>query len=194
VNADRMPLGQETRFRFFKASEYRHLTDAYVLLKDKVLATQGWALFNFTAQDLFDRGALIGVTMQGKQLLSALHIILDGANTAHVQGVVTDPTARTRGLCALTLQQTLVRLHKEFGIATAELTVRILPGGQRNEAAYRTFSKVGFQPGAKLTVPFSGSFCDQHLAESCEGDESNRFFTSLQMHADLNALYSTEGV
>jgi hypothetical protein len=189
-----MPQREDSCFRFFKASDHPHLTHAYLVLKDEVLTTHGWALFNFTAEDLFARGAWIGVTMQGAHFLSALHIVLDGVKIAHVQGVVTCSTARTRGLCTSTLHQTLVLLHKDFGIKTAESIVRILPGGQRNEAACRAFLKVGFQAGAKLTVPFSGTFCDQHLAESCEGGKGNRFFTALQMHADLNTLFSIENV
>lgn len=172
------------RFVFKRACDDADLTAATVALKDKVFQSEAWCLLNFQAEDLLARDALIGATVGRRGPLSALHAVIDGIGTAYIQGVVTDPGLRRRGLGEATLRETLLVLANGLKLDMAALIVRVRADGTVNEAAFSTFRKLGFWEGEEFRVQISGSPLDAHLRASAEGNGT--FFRARRMHLDLS--------
>jgi RimJ/RimL family protein N-acetyltransferase len=160
-------------------------TRGYVGLKEEVWKDDGWALYNFTERDMYERDALIVAVIKEDDdpitVLAGLNVIYQGNGAVYIAGVLTHPTLRRRGLASKAVALTLDWLS-QAGVKSAELAVRI-KDSEINKAAYAMFLKFGFKPVEDRRVPIFGTYIDQHLNDSLDGGSTS--FLARWMRADL---------
>lgn len=113
------------------------------------------------------------------QLVAALLVVDEDADTRLFKGALTLPEYRGRGYMRGLVQW--VR-YLEGGTRQRAI-VRVMPDGQPNQASLAAFQRAGFQIRGEVRHQLRFDATDRHLVQSAEGDD-HRYIRALELEAD----------
>ncbi|RDJ21083.1 hypothetical protein DWF00_07640 [Bosea caraganae] len=154
-------------------------------LFDRVMGTAAsQLLFDYRADDLFERKAIVVIAKVEERVVGTLHVHMDDKQQLWVRGAVVDPVYSGRQIASAMGAMGVVHAGcSGLRFTRATLAIRILADGTMNEPSRVSFARLGFVEGELGEARIDGSFRNRHLFASCERDVFGPFTRYGRMHA-----------